>query len=511
MVNLVVRNGTHLHNTTVARSNSPAALAVASRYTSKKPSVVGGSDRVVPSPIRVPSYQNTRRPLSPLTTSETMYGNAPGMQQNRSQSSETSSRRGTGGRLEPVQSMDSTTDEHGDLVCDYDKNVTPLYELLESSQWDQARLRCRTNPEEVQTWIVRRDANAKIRWKLLPLHAAVIFQAPAQVIEGMLKEYPIAAGKRDDQGMLPLHLAFRHKQEESMLILLLSHFPQAVLVKDRRDRLPVDHGREVMFSSVMLQKYAEAHAKTKSMRGASLNETRVKQEAQLDALKTKYEERIASLARQHEQEIHELNQKAEQDEHVVRAQHEQEIDELRELFSREVVSGQGSHQMQQEIQSLQESLSKSNSEVQFFKDLLHSQKAYHEELQEQVTKVLADQNTLNTFCTQQQQELDQAHKLREQLLRTLVQKDDGNAVRTSREICQLSDNIRLRTEQILSQAKSVRVPLDPKPTTGLQPQNQIDHDVSNYNDHHHRNDTPWRTDEANDHGDDISAITDDHF
>ena len=105
-------------------------------------------------------------------------------------------------RQQPSLSSISSRNK-GEIICDYDRSVTYLYEMLESSNWEGACDRCRSRPQEVHTWVARRDTHGEIRWKILPLHAAIIFQAPLTVVECLLKEHPIAAAKRDDQGMLP--------------------------------------------------------------------------------------------------------------------------------------------------------------------------------------------------------------------------------------------------------------------------------------------------------------------
>ena len=493
MVNLVVRHGASHLLPTSAIHGAKSSAAIATNIS---------RERVVPSPIRVPSH--SKRPVSPLTTSESLFGNPPHhvVEQSRSQSSsEKNPPRGIGSteRLDPAFSRDSSIEN--DLVCDYDQNVTVLYELLESSQWDQVRLRCRTHPEEVQTWIVRR-AGPQTRWKLLPLHAAVIFQAPAPVIEGMLKEYPIAAGKRDDQGMLPLHLAFRHKQEESMVRLLLAQYPQAVMVKDRRDRLPLDHGRESHFSASLLQAYAEACVKSqKPQMGSVVEDMRARHEIQLEGVKTTYENRMAALRREHDEEIREVQQKMDQDQLVIQTQYIQEMDELRDLLSREVATGQRLRQSQGDVQELQHALSQANSENQILRGVIEEQKAYYEDLQGNVQKIVEGQKTLQAYCAQQQQELEETQQLREQLLRSLMQKEDGSAVRGSREISQLSENIRLRTEQFLTRVASV-----PTATPGPE---EVDAPPGT-NDQHHI--VSQEYEQNNDEiGDDISAITDDHF
>jgi len=434
--------------------------------------------------------------VSPLTTSESMFGTV--VNPARSNLSDGSSHRRRGS---PLLELREESSVGGELICDYDDNVTPLYEMLESSQWDKARLRCRTHPEEVQTWIVRRDASSKIRWKLLPLHAAVIFQAPSPVLECLIKEYPIAAGQRDDQGMLPLHLAFRHKQDEEMLLMLLDQYPQGLSVKDRRERLPIDHGKETDFSSHLLQRYAEVFAKCVQAKDPLLEDTTTAFEMKMNDVKTVYEERINALAQEHEQALRDMKLKVEQDQHVMRSQHDQEMDELRDLLSREVASGQKASKLERDVHDLRNSLIEAKQETEALRTVLHDQKSYQEELKDQVRKVLADQKTLTTFCTQQQEQLEEAQQFREQLLRSLLQKEDGKAVQACREICQLSEAVQLRAEQLLNQNSETVETVD-QADAGMAGLNELDtrHDV-------HEQEGPGWGAHAADHEDDISAIT----
>lgn len=526
MVNLVVRhsNTSSNPNSQYLRNHHLQPTSPRDKVASgRQPPKPAGRDRIVPSPIRFPSYPKERRPVSPLTTSESMFGGVgrEAVEQSRSQS-EAGRGGGTVGRMAPLHTS-AVSESQGELSCDYDQNVTPLYELLESSHWDQARLRCRTHPEEVQTWIIRKDQNSNTRWKLLPLHAAVIFQAPLPVIECMLKEFPLAAGKRDDQGMLPLHLAFRHKQDEGLLVLLLSQYPQGAMVKDRRERLPVDHGKDTQFSSTFLHQYAEIFARCQINGGRGGNgpsnilvdELKAQHESQVESVKAQHEDQVAALMQKHEDELRDLKLQMEQDQHVVRTQHDQEMDELRDLLSREVAAGQHARQIQGEQVELQTALAQAQAENQRLK----SRGGQYENLQAHLEKVMADQKTLHTFCAQQQEELEQARSAREQLLRSLLQKDDEkNAIRSSREISQLSDNIRLRTEQILSKVVASSSAADALATTSalatslpISPAARSSH-LGATEDLHRADDWDARgAHNEGEHGDDISAITDDHF
>ena len=133
------------------------------------------------------------------------------------------------------------------LECDYDVNPTELYRVIENKQWEVLLQLFQSKPSEMKTqastWVARREPNGKLRWCLLPVHAAVIFQSPACVVEKLLQECPLAAQAKDDQGMLPLHLALRTKTTcWETIKLLMTTYPQAVFVHDRKGRSPLECG-----------------------------------------------------------------------------------------------------------------------------------------------------------------------------------------------------------------------------------------------------------------------------
>ena len=126
--------------------------------------------------------------------------------------------------------------------------------------------------------------------------------------------------------------------------------------------------------------------------------------------------------------------------------------------------------------------------------------------------------------------MEKAQQVRNELLRSLLQQDEAkNAVRSSREISQLSDNIRLRTEQILSnvvasssgaEMHASNITHTPRGNTPTSPTRRLPlHTgpaalVADFAQPRRLEETEaeaWGTPNAEDHGDDISAITDDHF
>ena len=133
--------------------------------------------------------------------------------------------------------------------CDYDQSPTELYQLIEQKQWkrilqqfeeedddddeeenDEVNERNALEknsandsidpPEhtkhslslrrQASMWMVRKESNGRLKWRILPLHAAILFRAPHSVIDVLLQCYPISARQKDDQGMIPLHLAMKN-------------------------------------------------------------------------------------------------------------------------------------------------------------------------------------------------------------------------------------------------------------------------------------------------------------
>jgi len=122
---------------------------------------------------------------------------------------------------------------------EFDKNPTVLYALVQKKLWKEAIARAKSNPEEAEAFIVRKEKDGSIRWRLLSLHAAIVFKAPEGVIEALLTAYPKGAEEKDDQEMLPLHLAFRNGASEEIVNLLLVAFPASVESTDRKGRVPL--------------------------------------------------------------------------------------------------------------------------------------------------------------------------------------------------------------------------------------------------------------------------------
>jgi len=173
------------------------------------------------------------------------------------------------------------------LECDYDVNPTYLYQAIEARQWDHVKQMMthdkNTISTQASTWVVRKETSGKLRWRILPIHASIIFQAPLEIVELLLQEYPMGAQCKDDQGMLPLHLAFRNDATWDVMEELVTAYPNGISVKDRKGRTPTACASSLgKKKASVLELYSQIAISTERQRG--LVESRAVLEARTEAL-----------------------------------------------------------------------------------------------------------------------------------------------------------------------------------------------------------------------------------
>ena len=150
-----------------------------------------------------------------------------------------------------------------DEEVDFDVNPTGVYVAVHTRQWELACERVKMYPSEAATWVVRYCSTAEEgredpgeivldgsgspevptghraqRWRMLPLHASLLFNGTIEVVQALINANPKACTAADDQGMLPLHVAFRAGAPEDIVLALLSTHPEAIERVDNLGRLP---------------------------------------------------------------------------------------------------------------------------------------------------------------------------------------------------------------------------------------------------------------------------------
>lgn len=95
---------------------------------------------------------------------------------------------------------------------------------------------------QVRTWVTRfeKDSDYQIKWSQLPLHLALVMDAPVEVVRRLVRLYPVSIRCTDDQHMLPLHLSLRQGCSDEVVDFLTHEFPEAIHAKGKEHRSVVD-------------------------------------------------------------------------------------------------------------------------------------------------------------------------------------------------------------------------------------------------------------------------------
>jgi hypothetical protein len=94
-----------------------------------------------------------------------------------------------------------------------------------------------------RTWVESKDWWGQITAQRLPIHSAVMNGAPVKIVEKILALNPRGIRSTDLDGNLPLHLCFKHAASDSVATFLLEASPEAVSVKNKAGKKPVDYAK----------------------------------------------------------------------------------------------------------------------------------------------------------------------------------------------------------------------------------------------------------------------------
>ena len=145
------------------------------------------------------------------------------------------------------------------LECDYSAGSHILFRAIQSKSWYDAIILIKKeiggsplklsksipnfmpqNKLLAVTWVYRNNRDGTTKWRITPLHAAIIFGAPIMVVQGLLDLYPQASKLKDDKGNLPMHLAFKNGSDFEMIALLIKVYQEGLQIKNGRGLLPVE-------------------------------------------------------------------------------------------------------------------------------------------------------------------------------------------------------------------------------------------------------------------------------
>lgn len=311
------------------------------------------------------------------------------------------------------------------LECDYDVNPSFLYQAIEARQWNHAKKVFSKPDAETQaaTWVTRKEKDGKLRWRLLPIHAAVIFQSPLEFIETLLQEYPAGAQQKDDQGMLPLHLAFRNDAAWDILEELLTAYPQAVSVKDRKGRTPIQcaSSKTAKRASVM-ELYTQVMVASERQRAVTDSRTVV--EARVSSLQDTHANTLANLKKEWDQKETVLQKELEE------SQHQLEVTALRLeetaslLIQKSLTEEELTQKLELVTQALQ-TVNEARAVEELQKQEIPLQEKFYKEANEEllvlVQTLLEQQTSLKVQLDKQVWNAQETFEKKEKLLRELTE------------------------------------------------------------------------------------------
>jgi len=274
--------------------------------------------------------------------------------------------------------------EHSTVMAteaDYDKNPTKLFMLIQNKKWEEAQNYLQENKAESKVWIFRRQKDiSKLRWKLLPLHASLVFKAPDALIEALIEANPSATRESDDRGLTPLHLAFRHKSSDFVLLLLLKASPECISMADQKGRLPID----------MMEGPANKASLTSSEENSSIGSELPKSGFAYYVLLACKNEKEILQAQLEEQKSHEINEIKSQQEQIIQNEIALIEKELMERFEYE--KAQISESWKIEYETVTDGLAGRHEDEkrelqQFYEDTLHRMHSEQEVLKEQMEQI----------------------------------------------------------------------------------------------------------------------------
>lgn len=92
---------------------------------------------------------------------------------------------------------------------------------------------------QAQKWVSYYDTYTQEKVKQLPLHAAISHLAPLSIIQIIINLYPEAVHRPDNNGNLPLHLAFTTNMKD-VSSFLLKAYPEALMTANNAGSLPIE-------------------------------------------------------------------------------------------------------------------------------------------------------------------------------------------------------------------------------------------------------------------------------
>ena len=120
-----------------------------------------------------------------------------------------------------------------------------LMTAIVECDWETVIKVCQDDPDQAKIWHHRfttlETGPETLLWRNLPIHAALMYNAPITALMAVQSAYPAGVRNMDDKGRLPIHLAFGVDADDEILSLLALEYPDSLTVTDDNQKTPFDY------------------------------------------------------------------------------------------------------------------------------------------------------------------------------------------------------------------------------------------------------------------------------
>ena len=221
--------------------------------------------------------------------------------------------------------------------------------------------------------------------------------------------------------MLPLHLAFQKEAPEDAVDVLLRVYPEAVKVKDKRGKTPIERLRlETQPTSVMS---AYAHASVQAERASIIEEQERIYDIKFKTMHEHHQGDIELLRTKMQAEIDELHQ----------VRHEA-LNSARELSLYDLSS---THNvigvLKDEIERLKQTVSELTKVNLAYKSALEDMKGKRDDLSSALIRLAFEQDAIVKAAQQQKEGMDAATMVREKMMQAINQQETESRLKAGLE------------------------------------------------------------------------------
>lgn len=270
---------------------------------------------------------------------------------------------------------------------------------------------------------------------MLPIHAAILFNAPNNVVEVLLDTYEEGVKCQDDLGMLPLHLLLRKADPNHEVVdMITKKYPDAVLVKDYKGRTPTtlaDRIRTEENETIDTNHYEEREPSSSttifsSMLGGIEAIVESDQDDEVMKMQTNFLSKIYECLEKgaSEREIM-LRLEAEKFScHLVAVLKEKHFEEMTIVNKESERHSVSNITLKQEVKELKRELKKSREQCDLYKTIMRGNRQKHSHTSTSIESMAKNQELILHSILRQRAEAETAFKARDQLIRDLLRKEE---------------------------------------------------------------------------------------